>query len=280
MKLRKRFFTAATFGSLALVGLILAAPMPGQGSILPLLCDASGLVCYDNGVYNSTCNTFYFESRGDLNGAGAATDGVGYIASYTDNLAGATTSIGDGITGPTWTYNYAVEIGSDDNTNPTVRSFFTLDDIGGYVAGSAAANSKAVTDDVATVTEQDTGANSACCTSVPDNLSLPNLILDTNTTLTGPEDDDGIAFESTVAPSQLPQGYYTYQSYNNSRMEPTRAAAHFFFPPLFPNRRRCLSWEEPCWRLSCFAAVHRQSSASERVAGQAGVSRPFSRRNA
>jgi hypothetical protein len=191
--------------------------------------------CYGNGVYNSTYSTFYYLGGGDDSSAAAPTDGVGFIPSYTENLAGTAASIADGIVGPTWTYNYMVEIGSDENTSPAVPSFFTLYDILGYVAGSAAQDSTAVTTThTATVSEQLLGTNPACCTVVPDSPSLPNLTFSTTVTLAGPEDDDGIAFESTMSPDRLSQGWYTYQAYNTSVSRPDQGSGNILLPDVTP----------------------------------------------
>jgi hypothetical protein len=222
-------------GSLALAGFVLIAPNQGRASILPFLCDTGSFTCYNNGVYNSTYNTFYYEGGGDDSSSAASTDGTGLIPSYTENLTGTAASIADGIVGPTWTYNYMVEIGSDETTSPAVPSFFTIYDIAGYVTGSAAQDSTAVTTtNVASVTEQPTGVNPGCCTVVPDSPSLPNLTFYTNVTLTGPEDDDGIAFESTLAPALLGQGWYTYQSYNTSSQGTDQGSGNVLIPTATP----------------------------------------------
>jgi hypothetical protein len=234
MQLLKQMFTGATLGSAVLAGLIIT-PTLGQASILPFLCDTGSFTCYSNGVYNSTYKTFYFEGGGDDSSASASTDGVGFIPSYVENTTGTAASHAAGINGPTWTYNYMVEIGSDENTDPTVPSFFTLYDINGYVAGSAAQDSTAVSSThVATVSEQNTGVNPNCCTVVPDSSSLPNLTFYTTQTLQGPEDDDGVAFESTLAPAFLSTGWYTYQAFNTSSTQTDQGSGNILLPGAAP----------------------------------------------
>jgi len=238
MNILRRLFTGAMLGSLAMAGLVLVTPQQGRADIIPQLCsttEGTGIDCFTGGTYDNSTNTFSVEGSGTTysgfaNEAAflASADGTGEqwidgIQSCAGTVVGLAT--GGCSSSSDWVYNYDIQVIEGENLEPG-DAMLTFYDVGGLVdtntynpeteslAGVNGSN-------VATFTVQPLGVNpgydcsppssSPCPTpdsKVTDDPNILNVTLTVNQDISGPENDDGIALESSLGPSFLSNANY------------------------------------------------------------------------
>lgn len=251
----KQLISGAMFGSLALAGLFLVTPTQVRASIIPGLCSLTigtgGQDCFvgtgsGGGVYDEATGTFYGEGQPGVQESIAAAQASAYGGTF---IPGAQLCDGTQVgnctvtNGSTYLYNYVLGIAPGEYIDSGEPSILDVIDIGGYVAGSAAADSAAAGLGVAGVadgtlplpylpflipTAPGTGAFSV--TDVLNSQSNPNGIL------TGAEFNDGIAFESTLGPDQLQklQNVGEWQAVSSNTNTPDSGYAPLELPSALP----------------------------------------------
>jgi hypothetical protein len=197
MNILRRFITGAMLGSLAMAGLVLVTPQQGQASIIPTLCSSvegvAGLDCFSNGVYDNSTGEFFTEGV-----AGETTEGEGAVTgTYISGI--------QEITPTDWLYNYAIEVAGGESLSPTQPSEITFFSVGGYISGSANTDSAAVPAGIASITDPGFLIPGSPTFQAFQNSFGPVAftVTYTGTGAIGPEEDDGIAFESTLGPAFL-----------------------------------------------------------------------------
>jgi len=225
MNILKRLFTGAMLGSLAMAGLVLVTPQQGHASIIPEMCSLAvgdgGADCF---LGTGTGGYVYQESTGALYAEGqpgtteiltpALEATLGAFIPGAQSCNGSEVGTCTVNNGTTWLYNYVLGIAPGEYIDNSQPSLLTILDIGGYVGGSAAADSFAQTQGVATITDVNTtpaDLPGGPLTPIPgtgaitvtDTLTTFGSISDPLGILQGPEYDDGIALESYYGPSTL-----------------------------------------------------------------------------